>query len=56
MRKNHEGVWRLTVDLEPGAHRYRFLVDGQTVRPPDAPRYVADDFGGEDAVLQVVSP
>jgi hypothetical protein len=49
------GVWETSLELPPGSHRYRFLVDGQAVRPPDAPRYAADDFGGEDGVLEVTS-
>jgi hypothetical protein len=47
------GLWEGWVEVPPGVHRYRFLVDGRTVRPPDAPRYVKDDFGEEDAVLEV---
>jgi hypothetical protein len=47
------GLWEAWVEVPPGTHRYRFLVDGQAVRPPDAPRYAQDDFGGEDAVLEV---
>jgi len=48
-----DGLWEVWVQVPPGVHRYRFLVDGRTVRPPDAPRYVKDDFGEEDAVLEV---
>jgi hypothetical protein len=48
-----DGLWEGWVEVPPGIHRYRFLVDGRTVRPPDAPRYVKDDFGEEDAVLEV---
>jgi hypothetical protein len=47
------GLWEAWVAVPAGTYRYRFLVDGRTVRPADAPRYVADDFGGEDAVLEV---
>lgn len=47
------GLWEVWVEVPPGVHRYRFLVDGKPVRPPDAPRYVKDDFGEEDAVLEV---
>jgi Glycogen recognition site of AMP-activated protein kinase len=49
------GLWEAWLELAPGQHRYRFVVDGQVVRPPDAPRYVPDDFGGEDAVLEVTA-
>jgi hypothetical protein len=47
------GLWEVVVEIPPGAHKYRMLVDGRPVRPPDAPRYVKDDFDGEDAVLDV---
>jgi hypothetical protein len=50
-----QGLWEAWLELAPGQHRYRFVVDGQVVRPPDAPRYVPDDFGGEDAVLEVTA-
>jgi 1,4-alpha-glucan branching enzyme len=47
------GIWELTLPLPPGAHRYHFVVDGGARRPPEAPRYVADDFGSEDGVVDV---
>jgi hypothetical protein len=47
------GLWEASLDLPPGQHRYRFVVDGKPVRPPQAPRYVPDDFGGEDAVIDI---
>jgi len=47
------GLWEAWVEVPPGTHRYRFLVDGRAVRPPDAHRYASDDFGGEDAVIEV---
>ncbi len=39
--------------LGPGRHAYSLVVDGEPRRPPGAPRYVSDDFGGENAVLVV---
>jgi hypothetical protein len=47
------GLWEAWVALPPGSHRYRFMVDGRAVRPPDAPAYLKDDFDGEDAVIDV---
>jgi hypothetical protein len=47
------GLWEAWVAVPAGTHRYRFMVDGRAVRPPDAPRYLPDDFGGEDAVIDV---
>jgi 1,4-alpha-glucan branching enzyme len=46
-------LWEGWVDVGAGDHRYHFLVDGRPVRPVDAPRYLPDDFGGEDGVLAV---
>ena len=46
-------LWERWVDIGPGRHRFRFLVDGRAQRPRDAPEYRADDFGGEDGVLDV---
>lgn len=39
--------------VEPGRHEYTLIVDGEPLRPPGAPRYVRDGFGGENAVLVV---
>ncbi|HEY8427274.1 MAG TPA: hypothetical protein VIL20_02830 [Sandaracinaceae bacterium] len=36
-----------------GRHEYALIVDGEPMRPPGAPRYVSDGFGGENAVLIV---
>jgi hypothetical protein len=46
-------LWELSTRLPPGTHRYHFLVDGKAQRPPEAGRYVADDFGSEDGVVEV---
>jgi hypothetical protein len=46
-------VWEAWIPLPAGSHRYRFMMDGRAARPPDAPRYLPDDFGGEDGVLEV---
>ena len=46
-------LWEGWVDVGAGDHRYHFLVDGRSVRPVDAPRYLPDGFGGEDGVLAV---
>jgi hypothetical protein len=39
--------------LASGRHEYHLLVDGEPVRPPGARRFVSDDFGGENAVIEV---
>jgi 1,4-alpha-glucan branching enzyme len=53
MHKGHGGVWRATVDLEPGAHRYRFLVDREWRDDPECTVRVPNPYGTQDAVRQV---
>jgi len=53
LKKQNDGSWKATVPLEPGAHEYRFLVDGQwrddetcSARRPNA-------FGAQNCVREV---
>ena len=54
LHKEGSGVWRATVQLEPGEHHYRFLVDGQWRDDPECTVRVPNPYGGEDSVRQVV--
>ena len=51
--KEDDGVWRTTVNLEPGEHHYRFLVDGEWRDDPAAKQTVLNPFGGHDSVVNV---
>ena len=53
LRKGADGIWRVTVELSPGTHHYRFLVDGQWHDDPECVLHVPNPFGGQDAVRQV---
>ncbi len=53
MQKGADGLWRTTVELEPGTHHYRFLVDGQWRDDPECALHVQNPFGGQNAVCQV---
>ena len=53
LHKEGSGVWRTTVELEPGEHHYRFLVDGQWRDDPDCTLRVLNPFGSQDAVREV---
>jgi 1,4-alpha-glucan branching enzyme len=53
LRKCEDGVWRANVELSPGAHQYRFLVDGQWRDDPHSAQHVRNPFGSEDAVCQI---
>jgi 1,4-alpha-glucan branching enzyme len=54
LKKDPEGVWRTAVDLKPGNHHYRFLVDGQWRDDPECTLRVPNPFGGENSVRVVV--
>jgi hypothetical protein len=46
-------LWEAWLTTGQGLQRYRFIVDGRTVRPIDAPQYRPDGFGGEDGLVDV---
>jgi hypothetical protein len=49
------GIWTVEVPLDPGRHRYAFVVDGARWTPdPSAPTAPGDDFGTPSSVVTVV--
>jgi hypothetical protein len=49
-----DGVWAGRVAVQPGLHRYMFVVDGSRwVTDPNAARHADDGFGNRNAVLVV---
>jgi len=49
-----KGIWRLTVPLEPGTYRYKFLVDGERwVNDPAADGKINDGFGGFNSLIRL---
>ena len=53
MHKNKEGIWMATMELPPGKHTYRFIVDGEWRDDPECSLRVANPYGSEDMVRQV---
>jgi hypothetical protein len=52
-----DGVWVGMVPVQPGVHKYMFVVDGESwVTDPRAEGYVDDGFGGKNALLAVRTP
>ena len=52
--RDGDGVWTGRVPIEPGVHKYMFVIDGnEWVTDPDAERYSDDGFGNRNAVLAV---
>jgi 1,4-alpha-glucan branching enzyme len=53
MKKRPDGIWQVAVQLAPGLHHYRFLVDGLWRDDPECTLREPNPFGSQDAVRQV---
>lgn len=53
MVKREHGLWTASVNLSPGTHHYRFLVDGQWRSDPDCTLSVPNPYGEENSVRTV---
>jgi len=53
LKRLKDGRWRVTVSLEPGAHEYRFRVDGQWRDDVTCAAHRPNPFGGENCVRDV---
>jgi 1,4-alpha-glucan branching enzyme len=53
MRKGRNGTWSVTIELQPGKHHYRFLVDGEWQDDPSCTLRVANPYGGQNMVREV---
>jgi 1,4-alpha-glucan branching enzyme len=53
LAKGSDHVWRTSVELSAGPHRYRYLVDGQWANDPECPSKEPNPFGSEDNVRRV---
>ena len=53
MRKGRTGTWSATVELSPGPHHYRFIVDGDWHDDPECTVRAPNPYGGENMVRQV---
>ena len=50
--KGGKGIWELSMELEPGRYRYRFVIDEiELVLDPNNPRIVDDGMGGKANLL-----
>jgi len=50
MQKSADGIWRLSVPLEPGRYEYRFYADGVWLDDPSARQRIANALGTENCV------
>ena len=52
LQKGANGVWSTSVDLPPGKHSYRFIVDAEWRDDPDCTVRIPNPFGGHDMVRE----
>jgi 1,4-alpha-glucan branching enzyme len=53
LKQQKDGIWKTTVELEPGQHEYRFLVDGQWRDDLRCSFRKSNPFGGENCIRDV---
>jgi 1,4-alpha-glucan branching enzyme len=53
LQRGPDGVWRARVELPPGIHHYRFLVDGEWRDDPECTIRTPNPFGSQDMTRQV---
>jgi len=51
--KKGEGLFVVTVNLEPGAHQYKFVIDGIWCADPECTDWVHNDHGTLNSVKNV---
>lgn len=52
---NENGIWKVSLNLEPGEYQYKFVVNGTDwMEDPDSPSYVDDGFGGKNSAFKLV--
>lgn len=53
LARDKEGVWMCTLDIEPGEHQYRFIVDGEWQVDPLNSMRCWNEFGTENCLVIV---
>ena len=53
LKKQKDGIWKITLNLEPGRYEYRFIVDGDWQDDPSCETKAPNAFGSENCVLIV---
>ena len=53
MQKGRDGVWTAGVELPPGKHHYRFIVDGEWRDDPECTLRVPNPYGSENMIRRV---
>ncbi len=52
-KKDIKGNWVAKVDLTPGRHEYKFVVDGAWVNDPSCGACIGNAFGSNNCIVEV---
>ena len=52
LRCDKKGNWRTWMNLTPGQHEYRFVVNGDWQEDPDAPERQVNPYGAFNSVVR----
>jgi 1,4-alpha-glucan branching enzyme len=50
MKMDGEGIWRISLPLNPGRYEYRFFVDGEWRNDPNGGPFVESPFGASNSL------
>ncbi|HOX26564.1 MAG TPA: AAA family ATPase [Candidatus Krumholzibacteria bacterium] len=53
LRRRQDGRWECVVEIGPGAHEYRYIVDGTWLPDPHNANNVTNEFGGANSLVTV---
>ena len=53
MKKDKKGVWKISLNLDPGTYQYNFYVDGEWQCDPSCDECVENPFGTLNCVRKV---
>jgi 1,4-alpha-glucan branching enzyme len=45
LKKDKQGIWKISLSLDPGQYEYRFFVDGEWQNDPWCGSFVENPFG-----------
>jgi 1,4-alpha-glucan branching enzyme len=51
LERDGDGAWSTVVEMGPGSHEYRFILDGVWVKDPSNLQCVQNEFGQENSVV-----
>ncbi len=54
LEKEEDGLWKISINLDPGRYQYRFWVDGEWQNDPATPECIPNPFGTVNCIKIVL--